>query len=115
MPLPFSSGELKIAEVTSRFMDVEEFASLISSIGFRLKSKVRLMVKRITRAHDFSRMIAIPISRFLISRRLPGRRRVRKSGTNYYHAAAYSSHVNISVAEVYGEPFFLSINAFRVQ
>ncbi|KAI0952582.1 hypothetical protein AcW1_004621 [Taiwanofungus camphoratus] len=32
-------GELKIAEVTSRFMDVEEFASLISSIGFRLKSK----------------------------------------------------------------------------
>ncbi|KDQ64703.1 hypothetical protein JAAARDRAFT_188006 [Jaapia argillacea MUCL 33604] len=34
-----SGGELKIAEVASRFADVEEFISLISSIGFKLKSK----------------------------------------------------------------------------
>lgn len=35
-----SSGELKIAEVASRFTDVEEFSQLVSSIGFKLKSKV---------------------------------------------------------------------------
>ena len=34
------SGELKIAEVTSRFTDLEEFTSLVNSIGFKLKSKV---------------------------------------------------------------------------
>lgn len=33
-------GELKIAEVTSRFTDVEEFKDLVASIGFRFKSKV---------------------------------------------------------------------------
>ncbi|XP_006460208.1 hypothetical protein AGABI2DRAFT_191974 [Agaricus bisporus var. bisporus H97] len=32
-------GELKIAEVTSRFTDVEEFKNLVGSIGFRFKSK----------------------------------------------------------------------------
>lgn len=32
-------GELKIAEVTSRFTDVGDFQSLVSSIGFRLRSK----------------------------------------------------------------------------
>ncbi|OCH90736.1 hypothetical protein OBBRIDRAFT_584527 [Obba rivulosa] len=32
-------GELKIAEVASRFTDVDDFASLVNSIGFRLKSK----------------------------------------------------------------------------
>ncbi|KAF9008921.1 methyltransferase-domain-containing protein [Cyathus striatus] len=32
-------GELKIAEVASRFTDVSAFESLITSIGFRLKSK----------------------------------------------------------------------------
>ena len=35
-------GELKIAEVASRFTDVDAFTSLISSIGFKLKSSVRL-------------------------------------------------------------------------
>jgi ribosomal RNA-processing protein 8 len=34
-----SSGELKIAEVASRFSDVENFQSLICSIGFELTSK----------------------------------------------------------------------------
>lgn len=34
------SGELKIAEVASRFTDVEEFSKLVASIGFKLKSKV---------------------------------------------------------------------------
>lgn len=34
------SGELKIAEVTSRFRNLENFVSLVSSIGFKLKSKV---------------------------------------------------------------------------
>jgi hypothetical protein len=33
-------GELKIAEVTSRFTDVGDFQNLVSSIGFRLSSKV---------------------------------------------------------------------------
>lgn len=32
-------GELKIAEVASRFTEVEAFVSLVSSVGFRLKSK----------------------------------------------------------------------------
>ncbi|KAJ6509909.1 methyltransferase-domain-containing protein [Mycena vitilis] len=32
-------GELKIAEVASRFTDVEEFSKLVTSIGFKLKSK----------------------------------------------------------------------------
>lgn len=36
----FLSGELKIAEVTSRFLNLEDFVSLVSSIGFKLKSKV---------------------------------------------------------------------------
>ncbi|KAF5393955.1 hypothetical protein D9757_000143 [Collybiopsis confluens] len=35
-----SRGDLKIAEVTSRFVDVDAFVSLISSMGFKLKSKV---------------------------------------------------------------------------
>ncbi|KAI3612375.1 ribosomal rna-processing protein 8 [Moniliophthora roreri] len=34
-----ADGDLKIAEVASRFIDVERFVSLISSIGFKLKSK----------------------------------------------------------------------------
>ena len=34
------SGELKIAEVASRFTDVKDFVSLVKSIGFRLTSKV---------------------------------------------------------------------------
>ncbi|KJA30064.1 hypothetical protein HYPSUDRAFT_32127 [Hypholoma sublateritium FD-334 SS-4] len=32
-------GELHIAEVTSRFTDIEQFQNLLGSIGFRLKSK----------------------------------------------------------------------------
>ncbi|KAG5648681.1 hypothetical protein DXG03_000027 [Asterophora parasitica] len=32
-------GELKIAEVASRFTDMEEFQSLVGSIGFKLQSK----------------------------------------------------------------------------
>ncbi|KAF9815553.1 hypothetical protein IEO21_04553 [Rhodonia placenta] len=32
-------GELKIAEVASRFTDVDDFVNLVSSVGFRLKSK----------------------------------------------------------------------------
>ncbi|KAF8076251.1 ribosomal RNA-processing protein 8 [Lyophyllum atratum] len=32
-------GELKVAEVASRFTDVEEFQAVIASIGFRLRSK----------------------------------------------------------------------------
>ncbi|KAJ3099098.1 25S rRNA (adenine645-N1)-methyltransferase [Phlyctochytrium planicorne] len=32
-------GELKIAEVTSRFPDVEEFIGILTSLGFKLKSK----------------------------------------------------------------------------
>ncbi|TFK76040.1 hypothetical protein BDN72DRAFT_930669 [Pluteus cervinus] len=32
------NGELKIAEVTSRFTDIEDFQSLVTSIGFKLSS-----------------------------------------------------------------------------
>ena len=39
--LTFGSGELKIAEVASRFANLKQFVSLISAIGFRLSSKVR--------------------------------------------------------------------------
>lgn len=35
-------GELKIAEVASRFTNVDKFTSVVSSIGFRLIRKVRL-------------------------------------------------------------------------
>lgn len=34
------SGEFKIAEVASRFTDVDAFVKLVSSVGFRLESKV---------------------------------------------------------------------------
>jgi ribosomal RNA-processing protein 8 len=34
-------GELKIAEVSSRFTDMEAFVSLVSAVGFKLRSKVR--------------------------------------------------------------------------
>ena len=34
------SGELQIAEVTSRFTKIQQFLDLVNSIGFRLKSKV---------------------------------------------------------------------------
>ena len=37
--LPYS-GELQIAEVTSRFTNIQQFLDLVNSIGFRLKSKV---------------------------------------------------------------------------
>lgn len=33
-------GEIKVAEVTSRFSDVDAFVSFISSFGFELRSKV---------------------------------------------------------------------------
>ena len=36
------SGQLKIAEVSSRFENIDQFVSLISSIGFKFKSKVYL-------------------------------------------------------------------------
>lgn len=36
------SGELKIAEVASRFTNQDEFVSYICSFGFRLKTKVCL-------------------------------------------------------------------------
>lgn len=35
-------GELKIAEVTSRFTDVDAFVSIVSDLGFRLQRKVRI-------------------------------------------------------------------------
>ena len=33
-------GQLKIAEVSSRFENVDQFVSLVSSVGFKFKSKV---------------------------------------------------------------------------
>ncbi|TFY80820.1 hypothetical protein EWM64_g3198 [Hericium alpestre] len=49
----FLSGELKIAEVASRFKDKDEFTSLISSFGFRSKS---------TGIHDISFMLGYEAS-----------------------------------------------------
>lgn len=37
----FLSGELMIAEVASRFTDIDTFAGFVSSFGFKLKKKVR--------------------------------------------------------------------------
>ncbi|KAI0722197.1 methyltransferase-domain-containing protein [Cerioporus squamosus] len=34
-----SGGELKVAEVTSRFTDADDFVSFVSSLGFKLQSK----------------------------------------------------------------------------
>lgn len=39
-PIVHCRGELKIAEVTSRFENVDQFVSLVSSVGFKFKSKV---------------------------------------------------------------------------
>ena len=39
-PTMLYRGRLKIAEVSSRFENVDQFVSLVSSVGFKLKSKV---------------------------------------------------------------------------
>ena len=39
-PMGHYSGQLKIAEVSSRFENVDQFVSLISLVGFKFKSKV---------------------------------------------------------------------------
>lgn len=39
---PICSGELKVAEVASRFSDVDKFISLVCQFGFQLQSKVRV-------------------------------------------------------------------------
>ena len=36
----YTSGELKIAEVASRFTNVQQFQSLVESFGFKHKSTV---------------------------------------------------------------------------
>jgi hypothetical protein len=40
-------GTLKIAEVTSRFEDINEFVDLVTSMGFKLESKVNLTLRLI--------------------------------------------------------------------
>lgn len=40
--IALSSGELKVAEVASRFTDVEKFQNFVGSIGFRLSSRVKI-------------------------------------------------------------------------
>lgn len=35
-----ASGELKIAEVTSRFTNVKDFVALVESLGFQLTKQV---------------------------------------------------------------------------
>ena len=40
LSISLSRGDLKIAEVTSRISDVQEFIELVESIGFSLISKV---------------------------------------------------------------------------
>ena len=41
----FPRGELKVAEVTSRFTGVDEFTSLVSSFGFKLESKASSIMR----------------------------------------------------------------------
>lgn len=38
-------GELKVAEVASRFTNLNEFIALITELGFNLKSKVRELLR----------------------------------------------------------------------
>ena len=38
--IAFHRGELKIAEVASRFATVDDFVSLVRDVGFKLKKKV---------------------------------------------------------------------------
>lgn len=52
---------LKIAEVTSRFTNIDEFVKLVSALGFSLSHKVRN-----GDAHEF-------LSTFLLTRTLAGR------------------------------------------
>ena len=40
IPIARYRGQLKIAEVSSRFENIDQFVSLISSVGFKFKSKV---------------------------------------------------------------------------
>ncbi|KZT20772.1 ribosomal RNA-processing protein 8 [Neolentinus lepideus HHB14362 ss-1] len=56
-----SGGELKVAEVASRFTDIEAFVSLITSIGFKLKSKddqnthfTLFEFRKVSRKHEIS-------------------------------------------------------------
>lgn len=66
----YVSGELKIAEVASRFSDVGEFESLVASLGFRLTSKVRrIYAVAIAHSHALFRTTATPTSLFLTGRR----------------------------------------------
>ena len=37
------SGTLKIAEVTSRFKDVDQFVALVEKVGFKLTNKVSVL------------------------------------------------------------------------
>jgi ribosomal RNA-processing protein 8 len=85
-PFSFDSGELKIAEVASRFTDPEEFTSLIISIGFKLKSKVRLPWQYSSirfSPKSLYRMKAILISLYLSSKRWRGKRRTRRNGRSW--------------------------------
>lgn len=80
------SGELKIAEVASRFTDVEEFQTLVGSIGFRLKSKVTspYTSSRAALLKKNTRMTVILILLFLSSKRFRAKARVKRSGPRCY-------------------------------
>jgi hypothetical protein len=47
-------GELKIAEVASRFTNADDFVSLVSSIGFRMVMKVLFLVNALFSASQQS-------------------------------------------------------------
>jgi len=83
----FFSGELHIAEVASRFTSIDKFVELITSIGFRLKAKVRAsaIFFLIVDTMPCSRIPQIRISRFSNLTRQGGRliRRRRWSGVRW--------------------------------
>lgn len=93
-----NSGELKIAEVASRIEDVQAFTSLISSMGFKLTSKVRVefAVESSPVSDGGARTIPTPISRSSTSRRYRERTKVKVHGNNCRHAEGCSSTASTS-------------------
>ena len=79
-----TSGELKIAEVASRFTNVQQFQCFIESFGFKHKSTVRVpyTLSHISPQRSEHRIPAIPISHSLNSRRPVVSHEARRIGTN---------------------------------
>ena len=103
-PMGRYRGQLKIAEVSSRFENVDQFVSLISSIGFKFKSKVYIY-KPIRRRSELtevflSRTRGTPILRLLNSRKWLGRARRNRAGKRSCRKETPSNLANTNVVDV---------------